>query len=41
MKELGASSVFYQGINLAKPEEIHSMFESIIKEFGKIDIISK
>ncbi len=39
LKELGASSVFYQGINFAEPEEIHSMFERIIKEFGKIDIL--
>ncbi|MCX4084555.1 3-hydroxybutyrate dehydrogenase [Rickettsia hoogstraalii] len=39
LKELGASSVFYQGINLAEPEEIRSMFERIIKEFGKIDIL--
>ncbi|EER20980.1 D-beta-hydroxybutyrate dehydrogenase [Rickettsia tamurae subsp. buchneri] len=39
MKELGASSVFYQGINLAEPDEIRSMFERIIKEFGKIDIL--
>ena len=39
LKELGASSVFYQGINLEKPDEIRSMFEKIIKEFGKIDIL--
>ncbi len=39
LKELGASAVFYQGINLEKPDEIHSIFESIIKEFGKIDIL--
>ena len=39
LKELGASSVFYQGINLAEPDEIRSMFERIIKEFGKIDIL--
>ncbi|MCZ6886473.1 MAG: SDR family NAD(P)-dependent oxidoreductase [Rickettsia endosymbiont of Ixodes persulcatus] len=39
LKELGASSVFYQGINLEKPDEIRSMFERIIKEFGKIDIL--
>ena len=39
LKEFGASSVFYQGINLAEPEEIFSMFERIIKEFGKIDIL--
>ncbi|KJW04605.1 SDR family NAD(P)-dependent oxidoreductase [Rickettsia argasii] len=39
MKELGTRAVFYQGINLEKPDEIHSMFERIIKEFGKIDIL--
>ncbi|APZ30587.1 SDR family NAD(P)-dependent oxidoreductase [Rickettsia conorii] len=39
LKELGARAVFYQGINLEKPDEIHSMFERIIKEFGKIDIL--
>ncbi|WP_255374165.1 SDR family NAD(P)-dependent oxidoreductase [Rickettsia sp. Tenjiku01] len=39
MKELGARAVFYQGINLEKPDEIHSMFERIIKEFGKIEIL--
>ncbi|EAA25937.1 putative oxidoreductase [Rickettsia sibirica 246] len=39
MKELGARAVFYQGINLEKPDEIHSMFERIIKEFGKINIL--
>ncbi|WP_392506911.1 SDR family NAD(P)-dependent oxidoreductase [Rickettsia sp. 2024-CO-Wats] len=39
LKELGARTVFYQGINLEKPDEIHSMFERIIKEFGKIDIL--
>lgn len=39
LKELGARAVFYQGINLEKPEEIRSMFEQIIKEFGKIDIL--
>ncbi|MFV9936443.1 MAG: SDR family NAD(P)-dependent oxidoreductase [Rickettsia endosymbiont of Haemaphysalis japonica] len=38
-KELGVMAVFYQGINLEKPDEIHSMFERIIKEFGKIDIL--
>ncbi len=39
LKELGTSRVFYQGINLVKPEEIRSMFKKIIKEFGKIDIL--
>ncbi|WP_269479058.1 SDR family NAD(P)-dependent oxidoreductase [Rickettsia akari] len=39
LKKLGTSSAFYQGINLVKPEEIRSMFEKIIKEFGKIDIL--
>ena len=39
LKNLGASDIFYQGVNLEKPSEIKSMFENIVKEFGKIDIL--
>ncbi|HJD60696.1 MAG TPA: SDR family NAD(P)-dependent oxidoreductase [Rickettsia endosymbiont of Columbicola hoogstraali] len=39
LKNLGAADIFYQGVNLARPSEIKSMFENIVKEFGKIDIL--
>ncbi|WP_253308349.1 MULTISPECIES: 3-hydroxybutyrate dehydrogenase [unclassified Rickettsia] len=39
LKALGASAINYQGANLANPTEIAKMFEEIIKEFGKIDIL--
>jgi len=36
---LGASDVMYNGADLSKPEEIDSMFNSIIETFGRIDIL--
>lgn len=39
LRRLGAKATSYQNANLTSPVEISKMFENIVKEFGKIDIL--
>lgn len=39
VKNAGASGVLYSSADLSKPDDIATMFDQTMKEFGKVDIL--